>query len=136
MKGIVCKKTSLVFVLLLQAPLISATTLDDAMTYYSDSGSLSFDAVRGEKLWHKKNTAEDGSTRSCGTCHGDDLTKSGKHKKTGKVIDPMALSANPDRYKDMKKIKKWFKRNCKWTMGRECSSQEKGDVLKYLSQLK
>jgi len=136
MKRIFNKRIGLLFVLLLQVPLISATTIDSAMTFYSDSGRLSFDAVRGENIWHKKYTAEDGSTRSCGTCHGDDLTKSGKHKKTGKVIDPMAISVNPDRYTDMKKIKKWFKRNCKWTMGRECTSQEKGDVLKYLSQLK
>lgn len=46
----------------------------------------------------------------------------------------MAASVNPKRYTKMKKINKWFKRNCKWTLGRECTNQEKGDILKYLSQ--
>jgi len=48
------------------------------------------------------------------------------------VIDPMALSVNPERYTDPDKIEKWFLRNCKWTLGRECTAQEKGDVLTYL----
>ncbi|MFK5970948.1 MAG: DUF1924 domain-containing protein [Candidatus Marithrix sp.] len=29
-------------------------------------------------------------------------------------------------------IRKWFKRNCKWTLGRECNAQEKGDILKFI----
>ena len=119
-----------------QPTLSYAESIGTAMKYYSESGALSFDASRGEQFWRQKHTAEDGSQRSCGTCHGDDLKASGKHKKTGKVIDPMALSVNAERYTKMKKVKKWFKRNCKWTLGRECTNQEKGDVLQYLSQFK
>ena len=52
--------------------------------------------------------------------------------KTGKVIDPMAPSVNPKRFTDAKEIEKWFKRNCTWTVGRECTPQEKGDFLSYL----
>jgi hypothetical protein len=84
-------------------------------------------AVVGEQLWHSKH-----GDRSCSSCHGNDLSTSGKHVKTGKTIDPMALSANPSRYQDRKKIEKWFLRNCKWTWGRTCSQQEKADILAWL----
>jgi len=61
-----------------------------------------------------------------------DLKKPGEHIRTGKVIDPMALSANPNRFSDAKKIEKWFRRNCKWVLGRTCTAQEKGNILLYL----
>ena len=44
----------------------------------------------------------------------------------------MAPSVNPKRLTDRSKIEKWFKRNCKWTLGRECTPQEKGDILTFL----
>ncbi|TBR21868.1 MAG: DUF1924 domain-containing protein, partial [Candidatus Nitrosotenuis sp.] len=34
---------------------------------------------------------------------------------------------------DPKFVEKWFKRNCKETLERECTPQEKGDFLAYLS---
>ena len=75
---------------------------------------------------------ETGKDRSCQSCHGKDLKASGEHIKTGKVIDPLAPSINKERLTDIKFINKWFKRNCKWTLGRECTPQEKGDFLEYL----
>lgn len=44
----------------------------------------------------------------------------------------MSPAVNPKRLSDPKKIEKWFLRNCKWTLGRECTPQEKGDYLTYL----
>jgi len=52
--------------------------------------------------------------------------------KTGKTIEPIAVSANPERFTDVSKTEKWFRRNCKWTLGRECTPQEKGDLLTWL----
>jgi hypothetical protein len=109
------------------------TTLPELLTFYAADAAQPFDAERGKTFWHRKRPADDGKDRSCTACHGEDLTKSGKHIKSGKVIDPMAPSANKERFTDRKKVEKWFKRNCKWTLGRECTAQEKGDVLKYLS---
>ncbi len=86
------------------------------------------DADMGQQLWNSKT---DG--RSCTDCHGDDTKNSGKHIKTHKVIKPMAYSVNPERYQDDRKIEKWFLRNCKWTLGRECSIQEKADILTWLT---
>ncbi len=47
----------------------------------------------------------------------------------------MAVSVNPERFTKTKKIKKWFKRNCKWAWGRECTAQEKGNFLTYFKGL-
>ncbi len=72
--------------------------------------------------------------RSCTSCHTDSVYVNGRHERTGKIIEPMAPSVNPQRLTSRKKINKWFFRNCKWTFGRECTSQEKGDILLWLSQ--
>jgi hypothetical protein len=90
-----------------------------------------FSAAAGERLWRQTVTT-DGDARRCATCHGDDLTRAGKHARTGKAIEPLAPSANPKRLTDVREMEKWFLRNCKWTFGRECSAREKGDLLSYL----
>lgn len=86
------------------------------------------DTAKGKALW---NTVV--NNRSCTSCHGDHPVNPGRHQKTGKPIKPMALSVNPDRYRDPEKVEKWFLRNCKWTFGRQCSLQEKADILTWLS---
>lgn len=112
----------------------NAMTLDEIYKNYSPEGAAAFDAARGKQFWDEKHIDADGKVRQCRICHGDDLTKPGEHVKTKKVIDPLARSANADRFTDLKQIEKWFTRNCKWTVGRECTAQEKGDLLKYLTQ--
>ena len=54
---------------------------------------------------------------------------------TGKAIEPMATAANPRRFTDVAKVEKWFKRNCKDVLDRECTAREKGDVITYLRSL-
>ncbi|MDH5326055.1 MAG: DUF1924 domain-containing protein [Gammaproteobacteria bacterium] len=115
--------------------LCGAGALEDAFKQFANGQSLSFDANTGKTFWNKTYPQKDGKVRQCATCHGDDLSKAGKHIKTGKTIEPLAPSVNKERFTKLKKINKWFKRNCKWTVGRECTNQEKGDLLKYLSQL-
>ncbi len=110
-----------------------ATPATDALFgQYKSEGAGNFSAEHGKQNFNKEVVSKEGEKRSCTTCHDADLTKPGKHHTTKKVIDPMAPSVNPDRYTDQKKIEKWFKRNCEWTWGRECTAQEKGDFLKYL----
>lgn len=121
-----------ILTLLVALPAFAQTGLDQAVQSYSEGGKLSFDATRGEKAWKAEQTDAQGKTKSCTTCHGQDLTKPGKHAKTGKRIEPMARSVNAERLTDSKEIEKWFKRNCKWVYDRECSNQEKGDFLKFL----
>ncbi|MDA1073806.1 MAG: DUF1924 domain-containing protein [Proteobacteria bacterium] len=88
-----------------------------------------FTAQAGLELWQRES---DG--RSCASCHTADPDVEGRHEKTGKLIEPMSPSVNPDRLTEIKKINKWLLRNCKWTFGRECTAQEKGDVLLWLTQ--
>lgn len=91
--------------------------------------SQDFTAEAGRAVWFRSE-----KNRSCTSCHTDAATVSGRHERTGKIIEPMAPSVNPDRLSDRKKIDKWFLRNCKWTFRRECTAQEKGDVLVWLME--
>lgn len=111
-----------------------ASVVDDMLKSYQAEGASNFSAQRGEAMWNKDypDTEEPGKVRNCHVCHGKDLKAPGKHAKTGKVIDPMAQSVNKERFTDPKFIEKWFKRNCKWVLDRECTAQEKGDFLMYL----
>lgn len=117
----------------LMATAAHATPATDALfARYKSEGAHSADAAHGEKEWTKQVKTADGETISCTACHGDDLTKVGKHRKTGRRIEPMAPSVNAERFTDEKKIEKWFKRNCHDVWGRECTAQEKADILKFL----
>jgi len=63
-------------------------------------------------------------------------TRAGRHESTGKAIDPLAPAFNPRAFTDQARTDKWFRRNCKDVLERECTAQEKADVLAYLIQLK
>lgn len=108
----------------------------DMLKSYQAAGAKDFSAANGDKLWHQghPDPEQPGKTRGCTTCHGNDLRAKGKHVRTGKVIEPMAPSVNKDRLTDPKFIEKWFRRNCKWVLDRECTLQEKGDLLAYLHE--
>ena len=118
---------------LMVAPLASATPASDSLfASFKAEGATGFDAERGKKAWTKDTKNAEGEAMSCTSCHGDDLSKTGKHRKTGKLIEPMAPSANAERFTDAKKVEKWFKRNCNDVWARDCTAQEKGDILKFL----
>lgn len=106
----------------------------DLIQGYQDAGGGPFSAADGRAAWvqeHRPSTGKD--TRSCASCHGNDLNRPGRHVKTGKSIEPMALSVNPTRLNDPKKVEKWFRRNCRWTLGRECTPQGKGDFIRFIT---
>lgn len=92
-------------------------------------------ASRGAADWVRQESGPDGAPRSCVTCHGEDPRQPGRHAITGKPIAPLAPSVQPGRFSDPEKVEKWFKRNCTWSWGRECTAQEKGDFLTYLRNL-
>jgi len=94
----------------------------------STPGFQGFSAAHGETFFKTKH----GGEWSCSSCHTDNPAAQGKHAKTDKLIKPMAPAANPERFSDLAKVEKWFKRNCKDVLERECTAQEKGDVMTYL----
>ena len=107
-----------------------ADTVADLLRQYESLGASRFTASTAEAMWTKTFTdAKTGEARKCATCHSEDLRRTGKHAVTGKAIEPLAPSANPKRLTDAEHVEKWFSRNCKWVLGRECSPQEKGDFL-------
>jgi hypothetical protein len=81
-------------------------------------------------------TTRHGGEWSCASCHGQPPTGAGKHASTGKLIDPLAPAFNPRAFTDTARVDKWFRRNCKDVLLRECSAGEKADVLAWLTSLK
>lgn len=111
--------------------LIQTVTAGQTTTNTNSMGA----SVAGEKLWNQEFTHSE-KPRSCATCHGENPGLEGKHVRTGKQIKPMAPSITPGRLTDVKKVEKWFKRNCKWTLGRECTSDEKRHFIHYVENWK
>lgn len=112
----------------------SADVVDRLLAEYAAQTSVAFNSSKGKTLWTKSYTGnKDPLVRSCVMCHTENLAAVGKHVKTRKPIEPLAPSVNAKRLTDAKTIEKWFLRNCKWTMGRECTVEEKGHLLKFIS---
>lgn len=86
----------------------------------------------GRQFFVKKH----GGEWSCASCHGESPTRSGRHASTGKVLEPLAPAFNPKSLTDAARVDKWFRRNCKDVLGRECTAAEKADVLAWLISLK
>lgn len=99
-----------------------------------DPSFTGFSVERGSQLWNSTHTEGNIDTPSCTTCHTKDATAQGMTRAL-KPIAPMAVSRTPDRFTDPEKVEKWFLRNCKTVLGRECTPTEKGDVISYLSSL-
>ena len=111
--------------------LVNATSPQELLkTYESQSGKAA--ASRGEQFFNSKH----GKEWSCASCHENPPNHDTKHIITGKVIKPLAPSANSTRFTDDAKVDKWFKRNCNDVIGRDCTSQEKADVLVWLMSVK
>ena len=98
----------------------------------AEPGFTAFSAQRGQ-TWF---SARHGSDWSCSTCHTENPLAAGRHATTGRSIAPLAPAANPERFTDVAKIEKWFKRNCNDVVGRVCTPAEKGDVVAFLMSLK
>jgi cytochrome c5 len=109
----------------------AATPPELAAGYASQAGAPAA-AARGEQFF----TGKHGREWSCASCHGVPPTQAGKHAATGKSIAALAPGVNPERFTDAAKVEKWFRRNCKDVVGRECSAGEKADVLAWLMTLK
>jgi hypothetical protein len=115
------------------ATAIAATPVNQLLSEFQQQGATEFTAAAGKTFWNQQvRLQKSGTERSCASCHTADVRQPGKHVVTGKVIKPLAPSVMSKRLTNPKKIRKWLKRNCKWTRGRECTAQEKGDVLTYL----
>ena len=108
------------------------TTPEQQLAHWSAQAGAPGQAARGQAFF----TSRHGGEWSCASCHGTPPTSAGKHASTGKAIDPLAPAFNPRAFTDSAKVDKWFRRNCKDVLSRECTAAEKADVLAYLRSLK
>ena len=123
------------FFIIFKTAVADQQVVNDLINSYQTQGAKSANAVQGKKLWTTEFVIKNQmNKRSCSSCHTANLQNQGKHLSTGKTIKAMAPSVNSLSLSKAKKIKKWLKRNCKWTMGRECNVQEKADLLAYINQ--
>lgn len=96
-------------------------------------GTASFSAQRGETLFRTKWTGGDPRTSSCTACHTADPRQPGQNAKTGRPIDPVAVSVNPRRFTEPATVEKQFTRDCRSVLGRDCTPLEKGDYITFLA---
>jgi hypothetical protein len=55
--------------------------------------------------------------------------------KIKRQLLPLAPSANPARFTNPWFAEKWFRKNCRLLLARDCTALEKGDVLTWLLTL-
>ena len=108
------------------------TTPAQQLARWSAAAGAAGDAARGRAFF----TGRHGGEWSCASCHGDPPLAAGKHQSTGKAIDPLAPATNAAAFTDAARVDKWFRRNCKDVLARECDAREKADVLAWLLELK
>jgi hypothetical protein len=102
-------------------------------SYQQQAGGAS--AARGEKFFFAKRAKPNGESVGCSSCHTENPKAIGK-TRAHKTIEPLAPVANRERFTDPAKVEKWFKRNCKDVLDRECTVQEKADFVAFLISVK
>ena len=108
------------------------TSAAQQLSHWSAQAGRAGNAEQGAAFF----SARHGGEWSCAPCHGTTPTTQGQHASTGKKIAPLAPAVNPKAYTDEDTVDKWFRRNCKDVLSRECTAAEKADVLAWLVQLK
>lgn len=92
-----------------------------------------FSPERGRALYLGPHRGGSGEANACAACHTPNPRRPGQHVKTGRAIEPMAVSANPSRFTDAGEVEKRFRRDCKNVLGRACTPAEKGDFVTFLA---
>lgn len=76
-------------------------------------------------------TQASGEIARCTTCHTGNPKAVGT-TRAHKPVEPLAPVANRERLTDPAKVEKWFKRNGRDVLARECTAQEKADFVAFL----
>jgi mono/diheme cytochrome c family protein len=113
----------------------SADSPASLMARYAQEAGVAVSALspaRGEALYRGEHPGKNGVMQRCASCHTENPKQAGQ-TRVGKRIEPLAPTANPQRFTDAAKVEKWFRRNCTDVLARECSAQEKGDFIAWLN---
>lgn len=128
-------RTTLLSLLLASAtwPALAAdTSAAEQLARWNSAAGAAGNAERGRIFFASKH----GNEWSCSSCHQAPPTQDGKHASTGRRIAPLAPAFNPQAFTETAKVDKWFRRNCKDVLARECTAAEKSDLMAYLVSLK
>jgi len=112
----------------------TAATPAQIMNAYAAQAGSPPSAERGEKLFMSKNKG--GPFESCTDCHTASPTRTGRDQVAEKSMPALAPAANARRLTDALRVETAFRLNCKDVLSRECSAQEKADVMSWLIGLK
>lgn len=99
----------------------------------ADAAFAGFSAARGETFYRTEWAGGEPRTPACATCHTADPRQPGRNAKTGRPIEPVAVSVTPTRFTDPEEVEKQFRRDCDAVLGRACTAQEKGDYITFLA---
>lgn len=117
-------------------PLLArAATPAELLAGYRAAAGAGFvaSAARGAEFYSRQ-FAHSAQMPACASCHMEKPTQSGRHVVTNKAIKPLAPAVNAERFTDPAKVEKWFGRNCKEVVGRECSAAEKADFVAFMME--
>ncbi len=112
----------------------TAATPAEIMSAYAAKAASPPSAERGEKLFTSKNKG--GPFESCTDCHTAVPTRLGRDQLAEKSMPALAPAANAKRLTDANRVEAAFRMNCKDVLSRECTAQEKADIMSWLIGLK
>jgi hypothetical protein len=81
---------------------VADDAIDALLSEYRAGGAGDFSAQRAQSMLTE--VRGKGHAQGCTACHTRDLTKPGKHIRTGKPIDALAPPVNPRRLTDSARI--------------------------------
>jgi hypothetical protein len=109
------------------------TRAADLLATYTRQAGGTASAERGQAFFARKFGRD---FDSCAACHGAVPVRAGKDLVSEKAITALAPAVSPQRFTDKAKVEYRFAQNCKDVVGRDCSAQEKADVMSWLLSLK
>ena len=131
-KAVSCAWVAALCLVFSSAAVAADTSASEQLQRWTAEAKAPGNADKGKAFF----SAKHGGEWSCTSCHNAPPTTDGKHATTGKPIAPLAPGFNPKAFTDTAKVDKWFRRNCKDVLSRECTATEKADVMAYLLSLK
>lgn len=120
----------------------------------ADPSFQGFSAERGHAFYLEKHPLKGVGAVSCASCHrkdpreqirahrvdilcrachviNDEEHPDPEHAKK-RIIEAFAPGANPERFHDPGLVEKYFGTNCLMVLKRQCTAQEKGDLISWL----
>lgn len=114
----------------------AATPAELLAGYRAEAGATFVPSAERGAAFYTRQFGVSAKMPACASCHTEKPAQSGRHVVTDKSIKPMAVAANAERFTDAAKVEKWFRRNCKEVVGRECTVAEKADFVAYMMEVR